>query len=162
MSSIDSSLAIGRLQADAANQTATTNKLASEGDKADRTEIKKVADDFESLFLNMVLKSMRETVQKSGLMDGGNAEDIYRGMLDDEYAKMMATQRTTGIADQIEAFMLQAQGLPKNPPDASALGAVKSVEAQGLKAYRDSSLHNAGKSATMILGSPRATPLKGL
>lgn len=57
---------------------------------SDRTTIKQAAEDFESLFLNIVLKSMRDTVQKSGLIDGGNAEEIYSSMLDDEYAKMMA------------------------------------------------------------------------
>ena len=71
-------------------------------------QVKQSADDFESLFLNIVVKSMRDSVQKSGLIDGGNAEDIYRGMLDDEYSKMMASQRHTGLADNIESFLLKA------------------------------------------------------
>ena len=96
----------------------------------DRTTIKQAAEDFESLFLNIVLKSMRDTVQKSGLIDGGNAEEIYSSMLDDEYAKMMAAQRHTGLADNIESFLLtsQAQSRPSTPPIAE--------KAAGIKAYK--------------------------
>ncbi|MCX6107114.1 MAG: rod-binding protein [Proteobacteria bacterium] len=97
---------------------------------SDRTTIKQAAEDFESLFLNIVLKSMRDTVQKSGLIDGGNAEEIYSSMLDDEYAKMMAAQRHTGLADNIESFLLtsQAQSRPSSTPITE--------KAAGIKAYK--------------------------
>lgn len=94
----------------------------------DRATIKQAAEDFESLFLGIVLKSMRDTVQKSGLVDGGNAEDIYRGMLDSEYSKMMAEQRNTGLADHIEVFLLKAQA-GVHDPNAIQTNA-------GLKAYK--------------------------
>ena len=41
-------------------------------------------------------------MQKGGLIDGGNGEDIFKGMLDSEYSKAMASQRSSGIADSIE------------------------------------------------------------
>ncbi len=69
-------------------------------------EIRKVAQDFESLFMEIVLKSMRSTVSKSGLVDGGNGEDIFRGMLDSEYAKSMSSQGTSGLADSIAHQMM--------------------------------------------------------
>lgn len=69
-------------------------------------EIRKVAQDFESLFMEIVLKSMRGTVSKSGLVDGGNGEDIFRSMLDSEYAKSMASQGTSGLADSIANQMM--------------------------------------------------------
>lgn len=106
----------------------------------DREDIRKVAEDFESLFLNIVLKSMRETVQKSGLLDGGNAEDIYRSMLDDEYAKMMAAQRHTGIADNIEEFLLRSSG-----DTSKAETAIE--KAVGMKTYQQAGLQNAVKQA---------------
>lgn len=72
----------------------------------DEAEIRKVAQDFESLFLEIVLKSMRGTVSKSGLVDGGNGEEIFRSMLDGEYAKSMASQGTSGLADSIANQMM--------------------------------------------------------
>ena len=33
--------------------------------------------EFEALFINMMLKELRSTINKSGLMDGGKAEELY-------------------------------------------------------------------------------------
>ena len=64
-------------------------------------DLRKLSEDFESLFLDIVLKSMRKSVQKSGFIDGGNAEEMYRSMLDSEYAKIMAEDRMTGMSEII-------------------------------------------------------------
>ena len=74
----------------------------------DIKEIKKLANEFESIFTELMLKSMRSSVQKGGLVDGGNGEDIFKGMLDTEYAKAMAEQKDRRIADSIESHLLQA------------------------------------------------------
>ena len=55
-----------------------------------KSQIEDLATKFESLFMNILMKSMRSTVTKSKLVDGGNAEDIYQGMLDNEYALVLA------------------------------------------------------------------------
>ena len=68
-------------------------------------KLKESADEFESIFVNLMLKSMRDSVDKSEMIDGGNGEDIFRSMLDGEYAKSMAGERKTGIADAIEREM---------------------------------------------------------
>lgn len=115
----------------AANHDKILGDLRSKVNDRDRATIKQAAEDFESLFLNIVLKSMRDTVQKSGLIDGGNAEDIYKSLLDDEYAKMMAAQRHTGLANNIEEFLLNSQSQIR--PQASPTVA----KAQGLAAYKE-------------------------
>ena len=70
------------------------------------SKIKKLSKEFESLFLDVVLKSMRNTVQKSGLIDGGHAENLYQSMLDSEYAKVMSEQGNNGLAEMIEKQLL--------------------------------------------------------
>ncbi len=57
--------------------------------------------EFESIFVNMMLKEMRGTVEKSGLIDGGQAEEIFSDMLYDEYAKDMAKTAGFGLADSV-------------------------------------------------------------
>ena len=57
--------------------------------------------EFESIFVNMMLKEMRATVQKSGMIDGGQAEDIFTDMLYDEYAKDMSKSAGFGLADAV-------------------------------------------------------------
>jgi len=106
----------------------------------DRAELRKISEDFESLFLGIVVKSMRQTVQKSGLLDGGNGEDIFSSMLDDEYAKMMAAERHTGIADNIEEFLLRSYGQRPEPE-------VAVEKAIGMKTYQEQGLQNIAKQA---------------
>lgn len=153
---VDSSFALGRLQAETVTQDRELAKAGNISEQASRAEIKKVADEFESLFLNLVLKSMRNTVQKSGFVDGGNAEDIYRSMLDDEYSKMMAEQRHTGIATQIEGFLLEAQGLEDKAKGGISPAFVQAKIADlkaGLSTYKDAALQNPGKQGTMDRGA---------
>lgn len=135
---------------------ATSGSTAKSGSAASElAKVKKVAEDFESVFLEQMLKSMRSSVQKSGLIDGGNAEQIYVGMLDSEYAKSMAHQRTSGIADMIERQLLESMGVKtadlNNP-----------TKHRGLSAYRSDHsppLQDASKRVTMDSVS-RPTPIK--
>ena len=58
--------------------------------------------EFESIFVKMMLKEMRNSVDKQdSLVSGGWAEDIYSDMLDDEYSKTMAKSAGFGLADQL-------------------------------------------------------------
>lgn len=42
---------------------------------------------------------MRKTVPKSEFMSGGNAENIFKDMLDMEYSKQIAQSRQLNLAD---------------------------------------------------------------
>ena len=58
--------------------------------------------EFESIFVKMMLKEMRKTVDRSdSLISGGFAEDIYQDMLDDEYSKTMSKTAKFGLADML-------------------------------------------------------------
>jgi flagellar protein FlgJ len=61
----------------------------------------KVCLEFEAIFIKQMLNSMRKTVEKSGLLDGGMAEDFFEDMLYDEYAKKMAETANLGLAAMI-------------------------------------------------------------
>src|ERR1700740_339234 len=65
-----------------------------------RQAVKKVATQFEALFMQMVLKSMREATPHSGLLDS-QEQDMYRGMLDQQVAQQVASGGGTGLADVI-------------------------------------------------------------
>jgi flagellar protein FlgJ len=81
------------------------------GREKDIKKVKELAKDFESIFLEQMLRTMRSSIQKSGLVDGGNAEEIYRSMLDSEYAKLMAGEGGAGLAQMIERQLLQTMGV---------------------------------------------------
>lgn len=59
------------------------------------------AQEFESLFVKMMLSEMKKSVNKAGMIDGGMAEDIFSDMLYDEYAKSMTKNAGFGLADQV-------------------------------------------------------------
>ncbi len=55
--------------------------------------------DFEAIFIKQMLDVMRQTVHKSGMINGGAAEEIFEDMLYDEYAAQMARTAAFGLAD---------------------------------------------------------------
>lgn len=62
-------------------------------------KLREVCRDFEAIFIKQMLDSMRKTVQKTGLVDGGMAENIFEDMLYDERARIMSRTGSFGIAD---------------------------------------------------------------
>ena len=61
----------------------------AEGDAKDR-KLRAAAADFEAIFLSLMLSQMRKAVPKSGLFDGGQGEQVFQGLLDQEYTKRAA------------------------------------------------------------------------
>ena len=90
----------------------------------------KVASEFETLFLDLVMKGMRQTAKPE---DQSNAEDIFTGMLDQEYAKTMTEARDFGVKSLILDWMKTAD--PKLALEAAGLEKAKAA-GQGLEAYR--------------------------
>jgi flagellar protein FlgJ len=74
--------------------------------EARKAEIRKVAVEFQSLFVEMMLKSMRETVSKDTLTGGGHGDEVYGSMLDREYATAISRRGNMGLAEMIEQQML--------------------------------------------------------
>ncbi|MFN3604400.1 MAG: rod-binding protein [Leptonema sp. (in: bacteria)] len=61
-----------------------------------------VALEFESLFVKMMLNSMRNTLNKeSDLFYAGIQQDIFQDMLYDEYSKIFAKNANLGLAKEI-------------------------------------------------------------
>ena len=100
----------------------TTKKLNQLGNQASTSEaktaeeIEKVAREFESLFVQRLLESMRKMVPKSGLFDS-YANDMYESMLFEEVAKETSKEKGMGLADMINKDLnrlnekiLQAKG----------------------------------------------------
>ena len=55
----------------------------------------------EALFIQIMLKSMRETVHESGFFGKSLAKDIFSDMLYEEYSKIMAKSGQLGLAKEI-------------------------------------------------------------
>ncbi|MCK5674936.1 MAG: rod-binding protein [Spirochaetales bacterium] len=64
-------------------------------------KVKQACSDFEAIFIKQMLDSMRKTVDKTSLLGGGMAEDIFEDMIYDEYAKKMSKTGDFGIKDML-------------------------------------------------------------
>ena len=63
-------------------------------------DMEKVARDFESVFVNKLLESMRKAIPKSGLLDS-SALDMYQSMMDQEMAKNMSERKGMGLGEMV-------------------------------------------------------------
>lgn len=111
------------------NRMATAVDLSQRSKEAEK--LQEISQEFESLFVDMMLQSMRKAIPKSGFIDGGNAEDIYRAMLDSEYAKIIAKHGDAGLASMVEKQLLQIMG--KRQLEAGPLQAIQGKQAYNLK-----------------------------
>lgn len=72
--------------------------LRAEATKAPNQAIKEVASQFESLFMQMMVKSMREATIKGGLFES-NQMELYQSMLDQQVSMQLSAQGGLGLAD---------------------------------------------------------------
>jgi Rod binding domain-containing protein len=92
----------GRLPSGAAQVQGTGARIANSTPVDKKSKLYEQCQEFESIFVKMMLKEMRNSVDKSdSLLSGGWAEDIYSDMLDDEYSKSIAKKAGFGLADQL-------------------------------------------------------------
>jgi flagellar protein FlgJ len=62
----------------------------------------KACQDFEALFIKQMLDVMRKTIHKEDdMLNGGLSQDVFEGMLYDQYAKKMAETAGFGLAETI-------------------------------------------------------------
>lgn len=77
-------------------------------------KLKEACKDFESLFIKQMLNTMRKTVHKSGLIDGGMAEEYFEDMLYDKYADRMSETAGLGIGDLLYKDVSGQRRFPKS------------------------------------------------
>ncbi len=65
----------------------------------------KAAQGMEEMFIDYMMKVMRQTVPKNDMDLESPATEIYRSMLDSQYAEKAAHTGGVGLADQIIAYL---------------------------------------------------------
>jgi Rod binding domain-containing protein len=95
----------------------------------DEGKLKKACEDFESIFISKMLKVMRQSIPKTGLLDGGSQQDMYLSLFDEELSKSMAKKGGMGLGKILYQNIMQ-QGKNKNLPPAALSTA---PEGQGRK-----------------------------
>lgn len=113
------------------------DNLKLQAKQASPDALKNAAQQFEAVFMNMLLKSMRETTSQDGMFDSEQTR-MYTSMLDQQLAQNMAS-RGVGLADVMVRQLTLAQtaaaqavagetgGLPLNPERALPLDGARAM-----------------------------------
>ena len=92
--------------------------LRAEATKNPNAALEEVAAQFESIFLQQMLKSMRDATTKSDLFDSSQM-DTYQSMADQQLAVQLSEQGGIGLA-RMMVEQMQTRGMVSESADASA------------------------------------------
>lgn len=76
---------------------------------ANEAQARKTAREFEAYFLAQFVDRMFQGIPKDRLAGSGNGEEIFRGLMSQEYGKAMSARGGIGIADQVYREILKTQ-----------------------------------------------------
>jgi flagellar protein FlgJ len=90
--------------------------------KDDPKALKAAAQQFEAMFMQMVLKSMRDATPREGMLDSEQTR-MYEQLLDQQLGQVLASRGSLGLSNMIEKQLGRrdgdtqefADGLPLNP-----------------------------------------------
>ena len=68
-------------------------------------QMRAAAEGMEGMFLDYMMKTMRETVPKNDMDGDSPATGIYQGMMDSEMAQKAVRAGGVGLADQLVAYL---------------------------------------------------------
>jgi flagellar protein FlgJ len=69
--------------------------------KNDAKQLRQACQEFEGIFLNMMYKEMKASVQKSGLIPEDSGQQVFEDMLDDQLTKDASQGKGMGLADML-------------------------------------------------------------
>jgi flagellar protein FlgJ len=71
--------------------------------------VRKTAEDFASFFYSQTLENMFSTIGNDTLFGGGNAENVFRSLMLQEYGKVAAHSGGLGITDAVQREIIHLQ-----------------------------------------------------
>lgn len=72
-------------------------------------QIRQAAEEFEAVFISEMLKPMFETIDVNSEFGGGKGEEIFRGLMVQEYGKILSQNGGVGLSDHLVRQMIAMQ-----------------------------------------------------
>jgi flagellar protein FlgJ len=88
------------------------NRNGQESKQIDEEKLKKACMDFEAIFTYQMIKSMRQTVPKTGLFDESPGKDIFESLFDQELSRSLAQGGKLGLGKMIYKRMMRRSTTP--------------------------------------------------
>ncbi|MCK8602411.1 rod-binding protein [Desulfoferrobacter suflitae] len=86
--------------------TGNQARLGQQVSEADKKRLKEACEQFEAIFMQYLLKSMRQTVVRAE--DPEQAREVYEAMMDETLAQEMASKQERGLAAMLYQQLLPA------------------------------------------------------
>jgi Rod binding domain-containing protein len=102
---------------------------ANENSSVERAKFTKAATEFESFFIFYMLKTMRQAVPKSGLIDTRHS-DTFLSLMDQEVAGLAAKRGGFGLAKALEKQLFQT--IQTRPSSSEGNRPIEGIEKEGL------------------------------
>lgn len=101
INNLDSNTALFNMQGN--KLQSLNNSALNKSEQGNDDKLKKASKDFEAVFVKQFMDIMQSTVDKGDFMHGGQAEETFQSMLNDEMAKNISSSPHTsfGFAEQI-------------------------------------------------------------
>lgn len=95
------------------SRTGTPRAFPDDRDAA----LRKAADGMEAIFMQQLLKAMRDTVPADGgIVPRGQGEELFTGLMDERIAADTSAQWKRGLGDAIYRALRHRAGLAPEPP----------------------------------------------
>lgn len=96
---------------DTAALQASFGNIVSNAQAGSKDRAREAAEEFEAVFLAQILNSMSAGIESDGPFGGGQQEEMWRGMMNEEYAASIARQGGIGVADQVYREIMKMQDI---------------------------------------------------
>ena len=82
-------------------QASQLKKLPETKGVSDEAKLRDAANDFEAIFIQQMLKTMRKTSFESDLLPKSEGEKVFQSLLDEQYAQISAKSGSLGLGEMI-------------------------------------------------------------
>lgn len=144
-----------KLTASAAWDAQSLNELKAKAGQDPQANLRPVARQVEGMFVQMMLKSMREALPKDGLFSSDQTR-LYTSMYDQQMAQQMTAGKGLGLA---EAMVRQMQA--HSEPSATAGQIPMKFDAQTVVSYQNDALTQMVRKALPKTPAESRAPLSG-
>lgn len=80
----------------------------------DMDKVMETAREFEAMFISEMMKPMFEGIELEAPFGGGKGEEVFQGMMIQEYGKILSQSGGIGLADHVRDQMISLQAQADN------------------------------------------------
>jgi Rod binding domain-containing protein len=110
----------------------SARELYENASTPEEKKIRETSDEFVSILYGMLFKQMESTVDRTGFLDGGKTEEMFRSFTLDEYAKKASSQNSNPLTHRVYEMLYEASAARRSMPASTTPAASTARPSAGL------------------------------